>query len=104
MNPVSTELWRKPETVPLSKFPESCHASIRKGISIIKGDIPQDNVEFIQSNEYKEGEATQFSNDEMNILRERLGVQLVHGDYSLSELKEIIAQENSSHGHSFKKR
>lgn len=104
MNPISTELWRKPETVPLSKFPISCHESIRKGLSVIKGEIADDTIGNVEVNELKEGEGTYFSLEDMDILREKLGVNLVHGNYSLHEMKEIVKQERTQNGHSFKKR
>lgn len=103
MNPISTELWRKPETVLISKFPSSCHAPIRKGLQIMKGELPDDSEE-LATNEVKESENTFFSAAEMNILREKLGANLVHGDYSLSELKQILQEEESSNGHSTKRR
>lgn len=102
MSQVSTELWRKPETVPLSKFPPSCHASIRKGIQVIQGEIADDSNDFF-TNEHKEEIPTTFSKEEMDILRERLGVQLVHGDHTLEELKKIVSTEQETQGHSFKK-
>jgi hypothetical protein len=103
MNRVSTELWRKPETVPLSKFPSSCHEPIRKGLQVIKGEI-SDLQDEIAINEQKEAPPTHFTGDEMHILRERLGVELVHGNHTLEELKQILYEEELSGGHSFKRR
>jgi hypothetical protein len=102
MNPVSTELWRKPETVPLSKFHECFHESIRKGGLIQKGLLPQDSESEI--NESKEAPPTQFSATEMDILREKLGVQLVHGDHTLEELKNILYEQTRNEGRDFKRR
>lgn len=103
MNRVSTELWRKPETVPLSKFPDSCHASIIRGIQVMKGEVMDDSIDYF-TNESKETPPTAFSAEEMNILREKLGVELVHGNHTLEELKQILHEQEQSHGHSFKKR
>jgi hypothetical protein len=103
MNPVSTELWRKPESVSIDKFPVSCHASIRKGLQVLKGEIADDSGEFYYTNESKGEEGTKFTEEEMNILREKLGVELIHGNHSLNDLKEIIRQEIETKGHSFKK-
>lgn len=103
MNPVSTELWRKPESVSIDKFPVSCHASIRKGLQVLKGEISDDSDAFYYTNESKGEEGTKFSEDEMNLLREKLGPELIHGSYSLQDLKQIIQQEGHTNGHNTKK-
>lgn len=103
MNPVSTEIWRKPESVSIDKFPASCHAAIRKGLQVMKGEIGDDTIDYSFTNESKIEPITTFTEDEMNILREKLGPELVHGEYSLQDLKDIISKENSTQGHSAKR-
>ena len=99
MNHTSTELWRKSEIVPIQRFPACFHDPIRKGVQIIRGELPDDST-----NEVKESEPDliHFTEDELNTLREKLGPQLVHGDYTLRELREIV--ESSFGGPSSKVR
>lgn len=86
--PISNELWRKPETVSLSKFPPCFHEPILRGLQIIRGEIPEDDAHFENLGE----QSSYFSPEDLNILRERLGAQLVHGDYSIAELRDILQQ------------
>jgi hypothetical protein len=99
MNQGSTELWRKSEIVTIDKFPPSFHAPILKGLKVIRGEIPDDT--------YSEGmdidaQPTYFSPEELDILREQLGPKLVHGNYSMQELRNII--DSNSQGPSTKVR
>jgi hypothetical protein len=97
MAQASSELWRKSEIVKIDRFPSCFHAPILKGLQIMKGEIPNE-----ESNEFKESDpdTIHFSEDDLNTLRDILGTQLVHGDHSLRELREII--EKSSQGRSSK--
>lgn len=101
MNQNTRELWRKPETVLSSQFDPSHFDSIRKGLQVIRGEIPDLSKEEGMGMELEEGEVreekeTHFSATEMEFLRDVLGPQLVHGNYSLKELREIV-QNGESH-------
>ena len=103
MSQVSTELWRKQETVPLSKFPVCCHAPIRKGLQVMRGEILDDTLDN-WTNESKEVTETRFSSAEMDILREKLGAKLVHGDYTMQELKDMLKEDELNEGYRSKRR
>lgn len=101
MNQNTRELWRKPETVLSSQFDPSHFDSIRKGLQVIRGEIPDISKEEDFSMELEEGqvreeEQTHFTSSEMEFLRDVLGPKLVHGDYTLKELREIV-QNGESH-------
>lgn len=100
MNPPSTELWRKSETVSIDRFPPCLHDSIRRGLKIMKGELPDDTC-----NEYKqqENDPITFSEEELSTLREQLGPKLVHGDYTLHELKDMLRTSESGRNAKFRR-
>ena len=100
MSQISTELWRKSEIVSLDKFPVGLQDSIKRGLQVMRGEIAEETC-----NESKTPDILphSFTAEEMDILRDKLGPQLVHGDHSLQELRDIISTSHSGPSNKFKR-
>ena len=57
----------------------------------MRGEIPDDTINETKA---EEPNNTHFTNEEMDLLREKLGPMLVHGTHTLQELKELIASDS----------
>jgi hypothetical protein len=104
MNQSTTELWRKQETVSLSRFPPQTHAAIQKGLQVIRGEIPDDSNSLrglnqdplghasmeMEEGEVREEVGTKFTECEMEVLRDILGPKLVSDEIPLKVLRQLL--------------
>lgn len=82
-----------PETVSFDKFDPSMFPFLRKGLDIMNGYAREEDDSTKMECEENIQTSSPFTSAELDTLRDVLGRDLIFGNYTTTQLKEILAND-----------